>query len=216
MLYTMPYSVENSRLSQQVQTTGSSQPSPEVEQQRARDRLLIDRIVQQEQSALSELYDRYARVVYSIAYRSLGSVEESEEVVVDVFSQVWKTADRYDACKARVDTWLFMMARSRILDRLRRVQRVGKIEAASVEIAVQEPKTESDPVETLAVRERRKQVFAALDQLPPEQRRVIELAYYQGFSHSEIANLTQLSLGTVKTRIRLGLSKLRNLLGELA
>ncbi|MEB3294647.1 MAG: sigma-70 family RNA polymerase sigma factor [Synechococcales bacterium] len=202
-------------MSQQVQTSGTSQLSPEVAQQWSEDRLLVERLVQQDQSALSALYDRYARVVYSIAYRSLGSVEESEEVVLDVFSQVWKTAERYDASKARVDSWIFMMARSRILDRLRKVQRVGKIEAASVEIAVQEPKTESDPVESLAVRERRKQVFAALAQLPPEQRRVIELAYYQGLSHSEIANLTQLSLGTVKTRIRLGLSKLRNLLVEL-
>ena len=92
----------------------------------------MTQIAQQDQTALSQLYDRYAQIIYSIAYRSLGSVEESEEVLMDVFAQVWRTADRYDQAKARVDTWLFMIARSRIYDRLRSGQRRGKVKDALI------------------------------------------------------------------------------------
>lgn len=175
--------------------------------------LLLKRIAQQDQSALAQLYERYARIIYAVAFKSLGSVEESEEIVLDVFSQVWRTAERYDATKGRVDTWLFMMTRSRILDRLRSLQRAAKTENASVEAEIQSIKVSVDPVEDVLTRERRTQVLAALSQLPDEQRLVVELAYYQGLTHSEIAAQTGLSLGTVKTRIRLGLNKLRATLG---
>jgi RNA polymerase sigma factor (sigma-70 family) len=177
------------------------------------DATLIAQIVQRQSLALSQLYDRYARLVYSVAYRSLNSVEESEELVMDVFSQVWRLADRYDGQKARVDTWIMMMARSRILDRLRNRQRFMKTTTASVEAEIQSTKTSVDPMEEASLSERRTQVLTALSQLPPEQRQVIELAYYSGLSHREIAAQTDLSLGTVKTRIRLGLSKLQAALG---
>jgi RNA polymerase sigma factor (sigma-70 family) len=170
---------------------------------------LVTRIAAQDETALAQLYDRYARIVYAIAYRSLRSAEESEEVVLDTFSQIWRTAARYDAKKARVDTWIFMMARSRILDRVRIVQRASKTEIASVQAEIQSVKTSVDPVEEVFISERRSQVMSALKQLPAEQREVIELAYYQGLSHRAIAEQTGLSLGTVKTRIRLGLSKLQ-------
>ncbi len=176
-------------------------------------RLLIQ-IAQQDQAALAALYDRYARVLYSVAFRSLGSVEESEEVVLDVFAQVWRTAERYDVAKGRVDSWLFMMARSRVLDRLRKLQRTTKVAIASENVAeIQISKPSVDPIESVLIAERRAQVLAALSQLPAEQRQVIELAYYKGLTQSEIATQTNLSLGTVKTRIRLGLSKLRIALG---
>ncbi|WNZ26465.1 sigma-70 family RNA polymerase sigma factor [Leptolyngbya sp. NK1-12] len=172
---------------------------------------IIERIAQQDQIALSELYDRYARVIYAVAYKSLNSVEESEEVVLDVFAQVWRIASQYKPEKGRVDTWLFMLARSRILDRLRSLQRVSKKTMASVEAAqIQFNQHTVDPVEDALIGERRTQVLAALEQLPVEQRQAIELAYYSGLSHSEIAAATGLSLGTVKTRIRLGLTKLRD------
>jgi RNA polymerase sigma factor (sigma-70 family) len=177
------------------------------------DMALIAKITQQDADALSQLYDRYARIIQAVAFKSLGSIEESEEVVVDVFAQVWRTAERYDPTKARVDTWLFMMARSRVLDRLRTYQRTAKVTHASVEMAIQSTKSSIDPVEDAIVLERRAQVLAALQRLPQEQRQVIELAYYSGFSHSEIAAQTGLSLGTVKTRIRLGLNKLQGALG---
>jgi RNA polymerase sigma factor (sigma-70 family) len=169
----------------------------------------ISQVAQQDQVALSQLYDRYAQIVYSIAYRSLGSVEESEELVMDVFSQVWKTADRYDASKSRVDTWLFMIARSRIYDRLRSRQRCAKVTDAL--IAFDEVKTMSeDP--SVEISERRAIVILAMGTLPVEQRQVLELSYYGGFSHREIAEQTGLAIGTVKTRIRLGIEKLRSAL----
>jgi RNA polymerase sigma factor (sigma-70 family) len=177
---------------------------------------LVAKIAQQDQAALSALYDRYARVLYSVAYKSLNSVEESEEVVLDVFAQVWRIADRYDATKARVDTWLFMITRSRVIDRLRRKQRVPQSTSISEpETEIQIPDPGVDPVEAAVISERRTQVMAALQAIPPEQRQVIELAYYQGLSQSEIATQTGLSLGTVKTRIRLGLNKLKGTLATV-
>jgi RNA polymerase sigma factor (sigma-70 family) len=170
---------------------------------------LIDRIIQKDRQALSSLYDRYARVIYSVAYRSLGSVEESEEVVMDVFAKIWTTADRYNVDKARVDTWIFMMARSRTLDRLRSKQRQTKLAAAIVIGDL--PITTPDGSVDLEISEQRTQVLTALATLPTEQRQVIELAYYSGLSHREIAEQTGMALGTVKTRIRLGLEKLRSI-----
>ncbi|WP_016952982.1 sigma-70 family RNA polymerase sigma factor [Anabaena sp. PCC 7108] len=170
---------------------------------------LLKRIVQQDHSALSQLYDRYAQIIYAIAFKSLGSVEESEEVVLDVFSQVWRIAEKYDANKARVDTWLLMMTRSRVLDRLRYLQRTAKTKIASVNVEIQSAKVSVDPIEEVLISERRTLVIAALKQIPEEQRQVIELAYYHGLTHSQIAAQSGLSVGTVKTRIRLGLNKLR-------
>jgi len=145
----------------------------------------------------------------------LRSAEESEEVVLDVFAQVWRTAARYDVDKGRVDSWLFMMTRSRVLDRLRTLQRVTKVTVASENFAeIQTPTPGVDPIENVLISERRDRVLAALSQLPEAQRQVIELAYYKGLTQSEIAAQTNLSLGTVKTRIRLGLSKLRVVLGN--
>jgi RNA polymerase sigma-70 factor, ECF subfamily len=169
---------------------------------------LIQRIIQQDRSALSVLYDRYARVVYAVAYRSLGLVEESEEVVMDVFAKIWTNAASYDTAKARVDTWIFMMTRSRVLDRLRSKQRRSKVTEA---IAVFELPTTTDTSLDLEISERRTQVIAALGCLPVEQRQVLELAYFGGWSQREIAEQTGLALGTVKTRIRLGLEKLRSM-----
>lgn len=172
----------------------------------------VYQIAQQDQLALSQLYDRYARIIYSSAYRSLGNAEESEEVVMDVFTQVWRSADRYDATKARVDTWLLMMARSRTFDRLRSRQRKEKVADAVMGFEVPTICLSPTPCEDAEIQERQSTVIAALETLPPEQRQVLELAYYGGYSHREIAEQTGMALGTVKTRIRLGLEKLRSAL----
>lgn len=177
---------------------------------------LVARIAQQDQTALATLYDRYASVLYSVAFKILGTVEETEEVVLDVFQQVWWTAARYDPKKARVDTWLFMQIRSRSLDKLRskqRISRAQKVFLDAVDMQVQAPA--SNLVEDVIVLERRTLVIAAIEQLPPEQQQVIELAYFQGLTHTEIAVKTGVALGTIKTRIRLGLSKLRGVLSDL-
>jgi RNA polymerase sigma-70 factor, ECF subfamily len=177
------------------------------------DESLVLRIARGDRAAFSILYDRYARILYSFSMKSLNSREESEEVVLDVFSQVWRIADRYIASKGRVDTWLFMVTRSRILDRLRKRQRSVPSENVFLQLSeIQSERSSVDPFEDVVIAERREQVLSALKILPEEQRLVIELAYYQGFSQSEIAQKTGLSLGTIKTRVRLGLSKLKSAL----
>jgi RNA polymerase sigma-70 factor (ECF subfamily) len=186
------------------------EPSPTVD-----DAGLLMRIAQRDQTALSLLYDRYARIIYSLAFRSLRSVEESEEVVLDVFAQVWRIAERYDPQKGRADTWLFTLARSRLLDRLRKVKRSGSSITVSMDAEEIQPQAaDVDIFENVVVRERRSQVIAALKTLPNEQKQVLELAYYQGMTQSEIAAQTGLPLGTIKTRIRLGLSKLKSALSS--
>jgi RNA polymerase sigma-70 factor, ECF subfamily len=177
------------------------------------DIFLFERIAERDQVALSKLYNRYARIIYSLAYKSLQSVEESEEVVLDVFAQVWRIAQRYDQTKGKPDTWLFLLARSRILDRLRKMQRTQasiSIETEACEIQISSLSVE--PIEEVVIQERRDRILSALQLLPPEQRLVIELAYYQGLTQSQIAQQLSISLGTVKTRIRLGLKKLKNAL----
>jgi RNA polymerase sigma-70 factor (ECF subfamily) len=179
------------------------------------DAALLTGIAQRDQSALSVLYDRYAGIIYGLAFKSLHSVEESEEVVLDVFAQVWKIADRYDVQKGRGDTWLFTLARSRILDRLRKIQRTKPATMVSMDALEIQPKADNvDLFEDVFVRERRSRVMAAMQTIPDEQRLVLELAYYQGLTQSQIAAQTGTTLGTVKTRIRLGLSKLKSVLGS--
>ncbi len=179
------------------------------------DASLLARIAQQDQTALSTLYDRYARIIYSLAFRSLRSIEESEEVVLDVFAQIWRIADRYDSQKGKVDTWLFTLTRSRILDRLRKLQRNRSSTTVSIDELEIQPKADNvNLFEEVSLMERRSRMLAVMRTIPDEQRLVLELAYYRGLSQSEIAAQTGLSLGTVKTRTRLGLGKLRAALGS--
>jgi RNA polymerase sigma-70 factor, ECF subfamily len=171
---------------------------------------LLTQIAEGDRRALSQLYDRYSRTIYAIAWKSLNSVEDCEEVVLEVFAQIWKIADRFDPHKGAVEQWIFTLARSRILDRLRKFQRLNKVNTAIASgKEIEFPTTSVDPIEAVEIAERRQQVLAALSQIPLAQRQVIEMAYYQGLTHTEIATATGLSIGTVKTRLRLGLSKLR-------
>jgi RNA polymerase sigma-70 factor, ECF subfamily len=171
---------------------------------------LLLKIAEGDRTALSKLYDRYARIVYAIAWKSLNSVEDCEEVVLEVFAQIWKIADRFDLHKGSAEQWIFTLARSRIVDRLRKLQRLHKVNVAiSAGTEIEFPTVSVDPIEAIESDERRQQVLAALSQIPPAQYQAIELAYYQGLTHTEIAECTGLSIGTVKTRLRLGLSKLK-------
>jgi RNA polymerase sigma-70 factor, ECF subfamily len=171
---------------------------------------LLTKIAEGDRTALAQLYDRYSRMIYAIAWKSLNSVEDCEEVVLEVFAQVWRIAARFDVDKGSVEQWIFTLARSRILDRLRKLQRLNKVNLAiSTGKEIEFPTTSVDPLEAVEIGERRQQVLAALTKIPLEQRQVIDMAYYQGLTHTEIAAATGLSLGTVKTRLRLGLSKLR-------
>jgi RNA polymerase sigma factor (sigma-70 family) len=173
--------------------------------------ILLMRIAKRDQAALGMLYDRYASFLYAFSFKFLGSPEEAEEVVLDVFNQVWCTAERYDAGRSRVDTWLCMLARSRALDRLRSLKRAGRLVDENTASPAVEPRT-FNPEEDAMTSERRTMVISALKNLPDGQRKALELVYYGGLTHTEVASHTGEPVGTIKTRIRLGLGKLRETL----
>lgn len=179
---------------------------------RAPDHALLRRIAERDERALAELYDRWAERVRDVAYWILQDEEEADEVVEDTFWQVWRTADRYDRRRAPGSTWLGMIARSRALDRLRARRRAGaegSVPACRAFAEAQAAGPGDDPLAEQEGAERRAAVAAALGSLPEEQRRVLELAFFDGLSHAEVAARADLPLGTVKTRIRLAIMKLR-------
>ena len=160
---------------------------------------------------MAELYDRHARPIYSLALRILGDTTEAEDIVQEVFSQAWKQASRYNASRGAVGAWLLTLARSRAIDRLRAKRaRPGGI---SDERVTGQLIDAGPPVDSLVLSsEQVARVRAALDELPLLQRAAIELAYYEGLTHAEIADRLEQPLGTVKTRIRLAMLKLRDVL----
>jgi RNA polymerase sigma-70 factor, ECF subfamily len=175
---------------------------------RVADRAAVGRMAAGDAEALAELYDRHARGVYSLALRILQHPADAEDVVQDVFSQAWRQASRYDATRGVVAAWLLTLARSRAIDRVRarRTHAERSIEAATTGVpdAAPLPDIEVLSVEQVAL------VRAALASLPLLQRMAIELAYYEGLTHAEIAERLEQPLGTVKTRIRLALARLRD------
>jgi RNA polymerase sigma-70 factor (ECF subfamily) len=173
---------------------------------------LVQRAARRDQAALSALYDRYAPLVKAIALRIVGQPDDAEEVVLEVFCQAWRMAADFDGGRGRVDSWLMMMTRSRALDRLRRLERTRghvALEDATPLVSVGAP---NDPAHTVEASETRAAVQTAMSSLPIDQREALEMAYYSGLSHAEIASQIGEPLGTVKTRIRLGLTKMRHVL----
>jgi RNA polymerase sigma-70 factor, ECF subfamily len=169
---------------------------------------LIKRMAGGDESALSALYDRSSRLIFGLLLRILNDAGLAEEVLLDVYMQVWRQAGRYDPVRGKTLAWLVTIARSRAIDRLRstRQEELRKESLDATDYGMTLTTAFEDP--TVAP-ERQKIVRSALDSLPPEQREVIEMAYYLGFSHSEIAARLGQPLGTVKTRTRLGMIKLR-------
>lgn len=181
----------------------------------SQDRQTIDRMRRRDSAALADLYDRYARSVYSLACRILTDRTEAEDVVQEVFSQAWRQADAYDAKRAPVAGWLLMMTRTRAIDRLR--ARSGRVQMVQALPTLPDPPDQHEGPEALAIGEQEAaRVRAALDTLTESQRSAIELAYYEGLSQSDIAARLREPLGTVKTRIRTGLLKLRSALRDAA
>jgi RNA polymerase sigma-70 factor (ECF subfamily) len=175
------------------------------------DRATVDRMARGDSSALADLYDRHARAIYSLAIRILADAAEAEDVVQDVFAQAWRQATRYDPMRAPVVAWLMIITRARALDRLRR--RRSRIVAVELDPAMPHPRDPEVNQEMQAITaEQAERVRGALGELPDSQRMAIELAYYEGLSQSDIAERLQQPLGTIKTRIRSGLLKLREAL----
>lgn len=179
------------------------------------DQALLRQIVAAQTAALSELYDRYGRLVFSLAVRIVGEAGLAEEITQDVFVQLWKKADTYHAEQGKVITWLTSFARHRAIDVLRR-QSV-RPEGHRVEWAEGVSPDLEDPVElesAIDLEQQKYRLRQALAELPEEQRRVLALAYFSGMSHQEIADAIHEPLGTVKTRVRLGMQKLRQILAD--
>ena len=177
------------------------------------DASLVARIAAGDERALGTLYDRWVGMVHTLVHHLLGDADEAEDAVEETFWQAWRQAGRYDAARGSVATWLSTIARSRALDRLRARRRRAEEPLEPVrESAI--PGRGPDPLSGAEAAERERAVAIALAKLPAEQRDVIELAYFGGLSQSEIAAKTALPLGTVKTRARLALEKLRESLAK--
>lgn len=173
----------------------------------ADDVAIVRRIAEGDESALAILYDRWAQSVYSLVAHLLKDADGAEDVVEETFWQVWQRASSYDVSRGTVRTWLLTIGRSRALDRLRSRKRNHDDISADLSL-VRDPR--SDPSQEVEGAERRQLVYAALIELPDEQRRALELAYFRGLSQSEIADFLGEPLGTIKTRMRLGMQKLRD------
>ena len=187
---------------------------PAAESQ-AEDLECLRRVASGDQASAAGLYDRHSRPVYSLILRIVGDEAESEDVLQDVFAQAFRQAARYDASRGPVAAWLLMMARSRSIDRLRARRARPEAQASDVGHAMDEmPGSSPDAASAMLDEEQARIVQGALGALPLIQRVAIELAYYDGLSHREIAERLEEPLGTVKTRIRLGLLKLRDALTE--
>ncbi len=176
------------------------------------DRALVAGVQQRDSDALARLYDRHGARLMGLALRILGDTGEAEEVLQEVFLYVWRAADSFDATRGSVLAWLLVATRSRAIDRLRTRRPAARAGLRSLD-EVPEPVSAENPETDSAGRQWESLCRAAIAELPPEQHRALELAYFEGLTHQEIAERTATPLGTVKTRVRLGLMKLRERVG---
>jgi RNA polymerase sigma-70 factor (ECF subfamily) len=196
---------------------GPAGPVPEMGRAvESEDEVLVRRMAAGDDQALAALYDRWHAVVHGVVSRMLRQPDDVEDVVEDTFWQAWRQASRFDRTRGAVQTWLLTIARSRALDRVRalRRRREEPLEGDDGQPVVQQA-AEGDPGSDAEASERHRIVVAALAGLPGEQREALELGYFGGLSQTEIAERTGQPLGTVKTRMRLALQKLRSQLQVL-
>jgi RNA polymerase sigma-70 factor (ECF subfamily) len=179
------------------------------------DQTLLRLIAQAQQDALSELYDRYNRLVYSMAVNAVGENLLAEEITQDVFLRIWNKAETYSAQKGKVITWVASIARYRSIDAIRsqKARPEGHSVAWDIEGSSDNP-NHLNIEERVELTERQQRVRQAVAQLPEEQRQALAYAYFQGHTHREIAEVLGEPLGTIKTRIRLAMQKLRQSLAE--
>lgn len=175
----------------------------------AEDVALIRRMCDADETALGALYDRWVRSLYSLVFHLLKDADEAEDVVEETFWQAWRKASSYEPSRGAVSTWLLTIGRRRALDRLRAKGRRREESLTQLGGLADVASPLPDPFQATEGSERRSHVLAAFRGLPDEQREVLELGYFQGLSQTEIAEMTGQPLGTVKTRMRLGMQKLR-------
>ena len=179
----------------------SDEQRPEQE-----DRDLIRRMASKDAEALGRFYDRYNRLAFGLVLRIVGSREDAEDVLVDVFWQAWQQASRYDASRGKPVAWLLTIARTRAIDCLRSSSRH---QTQSEDIEAVPPAGNPSELDAFVLADTRRGVQEALQTLSEQQRIVLEMAYFQGMSHTEIAAALGQPLGTVKDRIRTGMLHLK-------
>lgn len=178
---------------------------------RAEDAALLERVVARDEAAVEELYARYAGPLYSLAYQVTGAERFAQDVVQEAFVAVWRDAARFDPERGAVGPWLFSLARHKAIDLVRREQNVRK-RTADVDLTLREADDDTDREAWLRIR--RDRVRAAIEELTPLQREALELAFFGGLTHVEVAERLDIPLGTAKTRIRSALLRLRDILGD--
>ncbi len=189
-----------------------AEAEPAIAQERSRKLVeMIEHLANGDERAMAELYDQTNRLVFSLAFRILNDKAAAEEVTLDVFLQVWRQAGSFSVSRGTPLAWLMTITRTRAIDRLRSSARGWRANESLDEVGDIPARVES-PEEASLIRERRSVVRAALSELSAEHRVLIETAYFEGMSHTEIAAKFNLPLGTVKTRIRAGMSTLRGML----
>lgn len=183
-----------------------------------RDDELMERLARRDIGAFEALYDRYSDLVYSVALRVVADAHVAEDVTQDVFLRVWRRPEQFDVTRGKLVTWLLSVTRNRSIDERRsqgRRQRHESLPATTEEEDVLPSADErDDPAAATVLSDERAAVRRALEVLPPEQKLAIQLAYFGGLTQQEIANSLGQPLGTVKTRIRLGMQKMRGALEE--
>ena len=183
--------------------------------ERLADEELMPLVAERDPDAFEVFYDRHAGVAYSLAYRIVGSRPAAEEVAQEAFLSIWRSGARFDAAKGSVRTWTLGIVRNRAIDALRRDSSSKAPKLTWDDDAILESRPAEERTEDEALRRSEAaEVRGALRELPEEQARVIQLAFFGGFSHSEIAEMVGEPLGTVKGRMRLGMEKIRTRLAE--
>lgn len=212
-----PYT-RDGRTSRDVVTAPPRTESPLTEQaqpvspadRRAEEAVLLGRIRDRDERAIEELYARYSGPLYSLAYQVTGGDRFAQDVIQEVFVAVWKDAGRFDPARGALGPWLFSLARHKAIDLVRREANIRR-RTADVDLEFEQSDDDVDQEAWQNIR--RDRVRAALDELPDAQRTALELAFFSGLTHVEVADRLGIPLGTAKTRIRTALLKLRDVLG---
>jgi len=186
-------------------TEGMSEPALDLE----RDVELLRRIAGGDRSAFSNFYDQYSGLLFSIAVKVLNDTKEAEDVLQEVFMQIWSKADAYDPLLGRPASWAVTLTRNKAIDRIRASQRRSKLLDQATVDANALPDNVPSANEKILGRENAEKIRSVVAELPPEQRRAIELAFFSGLTQDEISKRLQEPLGTIKARIRRGILKLR-------
>jgi len=187
---------------------------PEEPDDRAVEIALMERITRRERAAFEELYARYVNILYATALKFVREESDAQDVVQDVFIQVWDKAKMYDPSKGKPLTWVLTLVRNRSIDRIRAIQRRARLrDEFEAETVTDESAWARESLSRVEAGEQGRTLRAAVNQLSPQQRKVIELAYFGGLTQIEIAEKLGEPLGTVKARARRGLLKLKEMIG---